>query len=60
VRPYVAVTARFSVGFDRTDFSVVPGTAQPALPDFANPLVKTPADVTNLLGEIDNEASSSA
>jgi hypothetical protein len=36
------------------------GAAHPASPDFANPLVNAPADVNILLGEIDNEASSSA
>jgi hypothetical protein len=53
------VTARFLVEH-QTDTGGSPFAGHPATPDRINPPVLTPADENHNLGEIDNEASSSA
>jgi hypothetical protein len=54
------VTARFLVATPGITQVVRPLRATPATPDSNNPPVSTPADENHNLGEIDNEASSSA
>ncbi|MCI0912774.1 hypothetical protein [Pseudomonas sp. WHRI 8519] len=54
------VTARFLVATPDNTQVVRPSRATPATPDRINPPVSTPADENHKLGEIDNEASSSA
>ncbi|WP_186519965.1 hypothetical protein [Pseudomonas sp. SWRI51] len=54
------VTARFLVFSPVITQVVRRKRATPATPDCINPPVSTPADENHYLGEIDNEASSSA
>jgi hypothetical protein len=60
MRPHVCGHRKVSGGNTRHDTGGSPLRATPATPDRINPPVLTPADENHNLGEIDNEASSSA